>query len=172
MVKIVTVAAEASTPYDVVMQEVAPTRGVVVPQQYPQQYPPQYSHPHPQPYSTLNQPGLANWQAGPISPDSRSYGVDPVAPRDSGWRQDQKAIGERRMQQDRQRVELEAQVAHDLGEALGVLVHDDDEAVKPEGRSSGHLPPISYTSRAVGAPPLFRYVPIRSGLSTSSRRTP
>ena len=109
MVRLVTVAADATdATTGVIAQDITIVPGMAPP-----------------PMPTLTQPAFANWHAAPISPGMpggpmggvasmvAGYGVpSPTVqqPRDSGWRMDQRALGERRAQQEHQRAYLKAQI--------------------------------------------------------------
>ena len=101
--RLVTVDADAAAPgQGVVTQEIA-ALGAGAPVLPPQ---PVAHMPN-----TLNQFG-SDWHAAPISPGGTlsMAGVEPAQPRDSGWRMDQRELGHRRAQQERQRAELQAQI--------------------------------------------------------------
>ena len=110
MVRLVTVAADATDATNgVIAQDITIVPGMAPP-----------------PMPTLSQPAFAKWHAAPISPGlppgmvmpgapnmMAGYGVPSptvAQPRDSGWRMDQRAIGERRAQQEHQRAYLKAQI--------------------------------------------------------------
>ena len=144
MVRVVTVDAEVTNPMagGVMAQEITTQAG--------------------QQMYALTQPGFANWQAAPLTP-GHTYqappitpGVEAAQPRDSQWRLDQRAIGERRAQQDRQRVELQAQI-EEKRQRKKRKVEPPKEAAAGEGGGEETQPATGAAASATAtAPPPWK----------------